>query len=267
MATGLLLLPSVGEVGHSGGYPGDRRWARQRRQMRSGVGSKWSRRDWARSAHEAWQSVVAWPGISGWARGHWDVRARWDRGGGGPGGRWHRWWQPGWLVEARVVGNIGGGSSGGPRRWWWRPGQLSASVVAARAIGGMENFKRRWQELLDGTVMGGGGRIFKRWFMFNLGTVQKALARKRNVPISEYRQVVPVCLAPHIFVVEATSLMNISLIYLSVMWPHRRIYGVGKSQTRPPLYSAAPTYIRRFRIPTNIFWIIFIDTDKCIVTN
>jgi hypothetical protein len=35
-------------------------------------------------------------------------------------------------------------------------------VVAARAIGGMENFKRRWQELLDGIVMGGGGRIFKR---------------------------------------------------------------------------------------------------------
>jgi hypothetical protein len=30
---------------------------------------------------------------------------------------------------------------------------------------------------------------------------------------------------PHMFVGEATSLMNMRGLYLSMMWPHRRIYG------------------------------------------
>jgi hypothetical protein len=58
--------------------------------------------------------------------------------------------------------------------------------------------------------------------------------------MDEYRRARTVSPAPPIFIGDASLLMNIGHVYSLVMWPHRRIYWSGQSQTGRSIYSLVP---------------------------
>jgi hypothetical protein len=71
--------------------------------------------------------------------------------------------------------------------------------------------------------------------------------REKEGVVSEsvYIRVVPVSPAPLIFVGDATSPTNISHVYLSVAWPHRRTYEDGQCQPGCPMCSSVSSTYRQ----------------------
>jgi hypothetical protein len=83
----------------------------------------------------------------------------------------------------------------------------------------------------------------------------------------------PVSPTPPIFVSVVTSPMNICHLYSSVTLLHQQIYVTDQSQhnvrfiTRQPYTHICCTNKYRLRVPTNIVWIKFINTDEYIWTD
>jgi hypothetical protein len=176
---------------------------------------------------------------------------------------WARWWRS----ASRAGHGCGGGNSG-----WWRPASGAVDGTqglgwwwASDGVGGCSGLRGG----CHGHCRVGGGfeiwpvmvaaSIHERWWRQHSWEERererkerhgeregrKGEERKQSVSQSEYVRrltgqhtwVVPHKPCPLIFIGQATSPMNISHVYPSVMWPHQWTYEAVPRQPGRPIHS------------------------------